>query len=447
MKPSAPLKTIVAAAFSIAFFFSAAALFAQVPGQRIEIPFSPNPVGSGARALGMGGAFIAVADDATAASWNPGGLIQLDHPEVSAVLSVLHRTEDNRFGTHPEADGEETVWKGALNYLSAAYPFQAFSRNMVVSLNYQHLYEFTREWDFPLHITETDLREKQRVSYWSDGDLAAFGLAYCVQILPNLSLGATLNILEDGFRKNEWETRLRQRSAGLLGDTRFTTENNAYDRYRFSGINANFGFLWNINEMFTLGGVFKTPFTADLDHRHLFSAETRYPDAPGADTTDMDRYDADEELDMPMAYGIGLACRFSDRLTAAFDLYRTEWGDFELKDAAGNRISPITGLPASVSSADPTHQIRIGVEYLFILPEYVIPVRAGLFYDPRPAENSPDDVYGFSLGAGIGIDRFIVDVAYEFRFGDDIGGSVLDEWRFSQDLREHRIYSSVIWSF
>ncbi len=29
---------------------------------------SPNPVGSGARAMGMGGAFIAVADDATAAS-------------------------------------------------------------------------------------------------------------------------------------------------------------------------------------------------------------------------------------------------------------------------------------------------------------------------------------------------------------------------------------------
>ena len=36
------------------------------PLQRIEIPSSFNPLGSGARALGMGGAFIAVADDATA---------------------------------------------------------------------------------------------------------------------------------------------------------------------------------------------------------------------------------------------------------------------------------------------------------------------------------------------------------------------------------------------
>jgi hypothetical protein len=33
----------------------------------------------------MGGAFIAVADDPTAASWNPGGLVQLESPEVSIV--------------------------------------------------------------------------------------------------------------------------------------------------------------------------------------------------------------------------------------------------------------------------------------------------------------------------------------------------------------------------
>ena len=43
-------------------------------------------VGSGARAFGMGGAFIAIADDATAASWNPGGLGQLERPEFSFVI-------------------------------------------------------------------------------------------------------------------------------------------------------------------------------------------------------------------------------------------------------------------------------------------------------------------------------------------------------------------------
>ena len=37
----------------------------------------------GARSLAMGGAFIALADDATSAYSNPAGLIQLGRPEVS----------------------------------------------------------------------------------------------------------------------------------------------------------------------------------------------------------------------------------------------------------------------------------------------------------------------------------------------------------------------------
>src|SRR5213083_1097212 len=36
----------------------------------------------GARALGMGGAFVAVADDATAPYWNPAGLVYLPYREV-----------------------------------------------------------------------------------------------------------------------------------------------------------------------------------------------------------------------------------------------------------------------------------------------------------------------------------------------------------------------------
>ena len=60
----------------------------------------PVSVGSGARAQGMGSAFIAVADDATAASWNPGGLGQLQRPEISAVGSYFsHRVSGNDFIT------------------------------------------------------------------------------------------------------------------------------------------------------------------------------------------------------------------------------------------------------------------------------------------------------------------------------------------------------------
>src|SRR5690242_14063757 len=47
-----------------------------------SIPF--NLANPGARSMGMGGAFIGLADDATAAYTNPAGLTKLVTPEVSA---------------------------------------------------------------------------------------------------------------------------------------------------------------------------------------------------------------------------------------------------------------------------------------------------------------------------------------------------------------------------
>ena len=46
---------------------------AQVGRFDVAISSAPSPVGAGARATGVGSAFIALADDATAAAWNPGG--------------------------------------------------------------------------------------------------------------------------------------------------------------------------------------------------------------------------------------------------------------------------------------------------------------------------------------------------------------------------------------
>lgn len=66
--------TFVVAFLSLASGLQAAALSNEVLA-----------IGVGARAMGMGGAYVAVADDSTASYWNPAGLPGIKHIEVSAV--------------------------------------------------------------------------------------------------------------------------------------------------------------------------------------------------------------------------------------------------------------------------------------------------------------------------------------------------------------------------
>ena len=73
--------------------------------------------------LGQSPGFIAVADDATAASHNPAGLVQLERPEVSIVGSYFLRLERQDM-TRPDTDlADQNLDAFNLNYLSAVYPF------------------------------------------------------------------------------------------------------------------------------------------------------------------------------------------------------------------------------------------------------------------------------------------------------------------------------------
>src|SRR3990170_6721045 len=128
--------------------------FAQFSLTPPNINSTPLPVGSGARAIGQGSAFIAVADDATAASWNPGALIQLERPECSVVYSFLSTQQEFNPGSTGLSLSNEAVSRSDLNYVSMAYPFRVFGKNMVAALNYQQIYDFHMDMDFSMSIDD-----------------------------------------------------------------------------------------------------------------------------------------------------------------------------------------------------------------------------------------------------------------------------------------------------
>lgn len=255
---------------------------AESPAFRPPSIFSaPLPSGSGARALGLAGAFTAVADDATAASWNPAGLLQLETPEASFMLRASRETQEHRSGDAGVTVGDDEFENYTLNYLSAAYPFRLGDRNLVVSLNYQEAYDFTQEFTADFRdagrrtagkTTSATYRETQ-TDYYADefseieliseitttldstveqligsdlltaldfeqeGIIDAVTPAIALEVTPKFHVGAALNRYQDSAigASIRSETRAeysgRTDSAATITDTRTT-----YGTYSYTGV-------------------------------------------------------------------------------------------------------------------------------------------------------------------------------------------------------------------
>jgi long-subunit fatty acid transport protein len=80
-------------------------------------------LGKGARAAGMAYAFNAIADDATAISWNPAGIVQIKNPEIAFQISNTVTNYDH------EIHGDR-VYKplNTVNYLGFVYPLKIKKR-------------------------------------------------------------------------------------------------------------------------------------------------------------------------------------------------------------------------------------------------------------------------------------------------------------------------------
>jgi len=382
---------------------------------------------------------------------------------VSIVGAYNFREEDTTYVAFPEASGPQDVSIAELNYLSFAYPFTAFNTNLIVSLNLQHLYDFNKNVSYSYSFIDAvppPLSLTNSINYEQEGSFRPISPAFAVQLTPFVSFGLTLNFWDYGLNENKWKSEYRSTGTGVFDGFPFTVQTNIdeeyetdgirgdlFDPFHWNNVNFNLGLMWVINSKLTLGAVFKSPFEARLHHDYLFDSTITFPTAPGSDSHNVITRSETVILNMPMSYGLGLAARLSDVLTLDLDLYQTQWSDYVLHDANGNELNPITGQRQSQSDIDDTTQVRMGGEYLFIKVPLVIPVRAGVFYDPEPAQGSPDDFFGFSIGSGIAYKNYVFDIAYQYRFGNDVRSTTVGNEDSFQDVQQHTVYMSLIYHF
>ncbi|MGA1870467.1 MAG: OmpP1/FadL family transporter [bacterium] len=461
---------------SIIVFISGAFLFVFVMGGRpfppregsaaypeypdMKMNATPNPVGSGAKAMGMGGSFISVADDATAASWNPAGLPQVLRPEASMAWSWFSGKSCFKTSGIEAGDiDDDSAPARRLNYLSLVLPMVLWRRNMVFSLNYQHLYEFSMDIHYVYTRIGDDFTILNEAHKTQGGSLATISPAYALQITPSLFIGVAANFWPDTGINNGWENINKAHGVEKAGEESYMTSSEIYENYRFSGFNLHCGFLYKSDtfpfagkqRQFRIGGVVKTPFKAEILHEYEQIWYRTDPNNPSqVDYFEWLPPSQKLSLRMPLSYGLGCSLVFSDSYIMAIDIHHTRWDQYVLTYGSGRQISPINRLDKKEAHIQPTTQLRLGGQYRYMYhpKRILINLRAGLFYDPEPASGDPDDFYGMSMGIGITYrNSFSFDSMYQLRSGEKKNIESLMGHDIASTITQHYIYSSFIYYF
>jgi len=430
---------------------------------RIDLTGRQNlTLGSGARAYGMGGAFLARADDATAASWNPAGLSYLRLPEVSLVGNYNSFRTDT--GTNPAEIQSDQFKGGAFDFAALTWPIGIREVRGAVQLSYQRAIPFDgrRTIDFGSSRTATGS---------SNGgfDVLAFGTGF--RLSRRIRAGFTVNSWLNGY-----DAELTRYSPATARPAR-----DLHLAFRPRGWNANLGVIWSPIDDLNLAGVFKTPFTAtvSLDKSRSDTWARATHEGQVTELT-QNAYSSDAvRLDFPSSFGFGVSWRLRDTLTVSADYTRTSWSDAQITGYFDLPPTPPTGggpnpppppaplfydplpYPTLKTSQGNGEQIRAGIEYVLIAGSLKVPLRAGWFSDlqitPNPAGDTPR-FNGVTVGTGIILGSLLLDVAYLYEFGQYYftaelpAGSDFDQPPQPQpavrnSLKTQRIFASLIYRF
>ncbi len=444
----------------------------------LGIPGQQNlTLGSGARAFGMGGAFLARADDATAAAWNPAGLSYLRAPELSFV--GVH----NSFTETRNLDSDSLKGK-SVDFAAFTYPVGAGEVRGAVQLSYQRALSFdgtrTQRGYGALRDDEGNQIGTQLIRTdegTSDGGFDVVALGTGLRLSRHVRAGFTVNRWLNGYRQT------LERNIYNLPATEIRPRREFDLDFQPSGWSFNLGLIVSPVDNLNLAAVYKTPFTADVSLARARADFYGTPQTITEVTTNAHSSDV-VTLDFPSSFGFGVSWRPRDTLTLSADYTRSNWSSARIHDYFEVRAtlpSDDDGVPAQPplpvffdelqyptlaavpDPDDPTdpllrvaqqdaEQIRTGLEWVLIKGRVKIPLRAGYFNDRQiaPAGDSGETVRfnGLTAGTGLILGGVQIDVAWVYEFGEyfvALESSSREPVRFA--LTTNRVYASVIYRF
>jgi long-subunit fatty acid transport protein len=414
----------------------------------------------GARSLGMGGAFIGLADDASAAEANPAGLTILRKAEVSiearnyleqqllttsGTFPDLARTAFTHYSERVEPTFASFVYPLPKNFVVGVYYHEPL-RNQGVGEVVPQLNQFTGaiETDVPNFYLPAPQYGNGPVSL--EQCIAIINahrndtLAPCVQYTTNpfltaldvqlrtygltaawkvgtFSFGATARYQR--FREGAFTYRISSTTyqpQSIAVQATANTKGSDITLGDKNDVTFSAGVKWAPNDRFSAGAVYKKgpSFTTPT---FIANVNTNFQYVKLADTV----------FHIPDVYGVGISFRPIPVLTLNADGVRVKYTN--LIDNFVSTIADVRGIESPFKTNDVT-EIHLGAEYFFST-KIPIALRAGYWRDPAHSIywngplNSAEAVGAAmlyprgemqkhrSIGAGLAWPRFQIDAAYD----------------------------------
>jgi long-chain fatty acid transport protein len=450
--------------------------------QNIVLRNSFNPVGAGARGLGMGGAFIAVADDGTASSFNPAGLAQLRRTEIALVG---FQDEVTSVVSAPTRAGIETTSSSVRHrrpdFFGLAIPFTAGGKSLTLQLSYQRAVDLFGKGTATvvdrqkLSALDPDLPDLAvdfvaRIAPEQQGAFHTISVAAGYGLTRRLSLGAGIN-----YWIAEWDANGVSdfRVAGQSGTRTFDVpllKTTFDEEQRLRALNVNLGFLLKYPRL-SIGGIVRMPFSGDYTLVEEALQETFTEGSNLPPTTESTSETVRSKLHWPRSAGVGIALRPFRGATLSADWSRSQWSRTSIDDVPTGALLTQSRqgtadtfvnrnffdlLPSVQTATRDTSQTRAGAEYLVALPKVVVPLRVGVFRDRSPvvdfASSEGRRINGWTAGTGLNFNRLVLDVAFERRTSEGAvslrlnqGQQVTTARPSTESVKETRMVASLIY--
>lgn len=399
---------------------------AQADGEIESLAF--NFKGNGARAMAMGGAYIAIGGDPSASFWNPAGLASIMDSQITAsynFTSSIERTfADFYSDTFSITAYDFPLDLSGIDYFALTLPLKQEDLFMVHQVSYRTVrnFGFSGSINNPYIMTAEGVSSIMNSTLDSSGTLQEISYAVGFKAFKIIQVGASYHHYFGGY--DYTITNELNGESVPFQETMISTGD-----WEFLGDNFSIGIIVSPWDFLNIGAVFKTNY--DLKAKFQRDANYSYTD----ETSDLSEdYTSEGEatIKYPNELGVGIALKPMKNLTIAADYTASNWlaDQNEDDDYIRGTINDYQNPTDTSGSTDPVNYptftspelynqesetyLRIGAEYVLDFKDFTIAIRGGfwqhnsIFID---SDESSISWTGITAGAGIVYNFVRFDIA------------------------------------